>query len=227
MAPTAIALLGLLLVTFAWSGYRFSRLLRPLTKAAPENRFDQPMVRLWGVATNVGGHTRLLKIRYSGMLHLMIFSGFVVLLTAVVQEFGKGLVPGFSLAIIGGNNWIALVQEIFEVLVLVGLAMAAYNRYVRRPERFQGSNERDATVILVLIFCVVASLLLHDAFRIAEGHDPSAAWRPFSSALAALAVAAGIHGVGAQLWAHVFYWTHILAILGFLAYIPTSKHLHV
>ncbi|MHB8324829.1 MAG: (Fe-S)-binding protein [Candidatus Dormibacteria bacterium] len=227
MAPTAIALLGLLLVTFAWSGYRFSRLLRPLTKAAPENRFDQPMVRLWGVATNVGGHTRLLKIRYSGMLHLMIFSGFVVLLTAVVQEFGKGLVPGFSLAIIGGNNWIALVQEIFEVLVLVGLAMAAYNRYVRRPERFQGSNERDATVILVLIFCVVASLLLHDAFRIAEGNDPSAAWRPFSSALAALAVAAGIHGAAAQLWAHVFYWTHILAILGFLAYIPTSKHLHV
>lgn len=219
--------MALILVTLAWSGYRFWRLFRPLTRAAPENRFDQPLRRLWGVVTNVGGHTRLLQIRYSGILHLMIFSGFVVLLTAVVQEFGKGLVPGFSLAVIGGNTWIALLQDIFEVLVVVGVAMAAYNRYVRRPDRFKGSNERDATVILLLILCVVASLLLHDAFRIAEGHDPSASWRPFSSALAAVARAMGLRGAAAQPWAHVFYWTHILAILGFLAYIPTSKHLHV
>ncbi len=227
MAATSIALLALILVTLAWSGYRFWRLLRPLTKATPENRFDQPLRRFWGVVTNVGGHTRLLQIRYSGSLHLMIFSGFVVLLTAVVQEFGKGLVPGFSLAVVGGNTWIALLQDVFEILVVVGLAMAAYNRYVHRPERFKGSNERDATVILVLIFCVVASLLLHDAFRIAEGHDPSASWRPFSSALAAVARAVGLGGAAAQPWAHVFYWTHILAILGFLAYIPTSKHLHI
>lgn len=65
MAPTAIALLTLLVVTFAWSGYRFRRLLRRLTKAAHEYRFDQPLRRLWGVVTNVGEHTRLLKIPYS------------------------------------------------------------------------------------------------------------------------------------------------------------------
>ena len=27
--------------------------------------------------------------------------------------------------------------------------------------------------------------------------------------------------------AELFYWTHVLAILAFLAYIPTSKHLHI
>ena len=227
MAPTTVALLALMVATFAWSGYRFARLLRPLTKAGAEDRFDHPLRRILGVVTNVGGHTRLLQIRYSGTLHLMIFSGFVVLLTAVVEEFGKGLVPGFSLAPIGGNTWIALLQDIFDVLVLVGLAMAAFNRYVRRPERFKGSNERDATIILILIFCVVASMLLHSTFRVAEGHDPSAAWRPVSSALAAAVGLAGIHGRAAQPYAHVFYWTHVLAILGFLAYIPTSKHLHI
>jgi Fe-S oxidoreductase len=201
--------------------------LRPLTKAAPEDRFDQPLRRLWGVITNVGGHTRLLRIRFSGVFHLLIFSGFVVLITALVEEFGKGLFPGFSLAAIGGNTWIALLQDIFELLVLVGLAMAAYNRYVWRPERFKGSNHRDATIILILICSEMASLLLHHAFQIAQGHDPSAAWSPVGSALAGLIGMVGIHGTAAGPWSQVFYWTHILAILAFIPYIPTSKHLHI
>jgi Fe-S oxidoreductase len=227
VTPSTIALLVLLVVTFAWSGYRYWRVLRPLTHAAAEDRFDQPLRRVWGVITNVGGHTRLLRIRYAGVFHLLIFSGFVVLLTALVEEFGRGLFPGFSLAAIGGDTWIALLQDIFELLVLVGLAMAAYNRYVSRPERFRGSNQRDATIILILILSEMASLLLRHTFQIAEGHDPSAAWSPVSSALAGLAGTVGLHGAAAQPWAEVFYWTHILAILIFLPYIPTSKHLHI
>ena len=227
MTPTAIVLAVLLIATLAWAGYRFQRLLRPLFQAPREDRLDHVGQRLWGVVTNVGGHSRLLKNRYSGTLHLFIFSGFVILLTGIVQAFGQGLVPGFSLAPIGGNTWIALLQDLFDVIVMVGLAMAAYNRYVRKPERFRGSNEKDATIILALIFAVVFDMLLHNAFRVATGTDPSAPWRPVSSGLAALFGLVGIHGRSAELPAAIFYWTHVLAVLAFLAYIPTSKHLHI
>ncbi|MGA8922382.1 MAG: (Fe-S)-binding protein, partial [Candidatus Dormiibacterota bacterium] len=192
-----------------------------------ENRFDHIPLRLWGVVTNIGLHVRLMQIKYSGILHLMIFSGFVILLTGIVQAFGEGFFPGFSLAPIGGHTWIALVQDLFDVIVMAGLAMAAFNRYVRKPERFKGSNERDATIILLLIFAVVFDMLMQNTFRVASGGDPSASWRPVSSALAGFFGLFGLHGAAAKPVAEVFYWTHVLAILAFLAYIPTSKHLHI
>ena len=227
MPLKALALLVLLVLDLGWASYRFYRLLRPVFRARWENRFDRVPERVWGVITNVGFHKRLLQIPYSGTLHLMIFSGFVVLFTAIVQAFGEGLFPGFSLAPIGGDTWIALVQDLFDVIVMAGLALAAYNRYVRRPERFEGSNNRDATIILLLIFAVVFDMLMQNTFRVAGGGDPSASWRPVSSALAAFFGLLGVHGAAARGPAEVFYWTHVLAILAFLAYIPTSKHLHI
>ncbi|HUZ00326.1 MAG TPA: (Fe-S)-binding protein [Thermomicrobiaceae bacterium] len=227
MSLKAIALAILLAADLGWAGYRFWRLLRPVFRAHWENRFDHLPTRAWGIVTNILFHSRLLKIRYSGVLHLMIFSGFVILFTAIVQAFGEGLVPGFSLAPVGGDTWIALSQDVFDVVVMAGLALAAYNRYVRRPARFEGSNNRDATIVLLLIFAVVGDMLLQNTFRVAVGNDPSASWRPVSSFLAGLLAYAGIHGQSARLPAEVFYWTHVLAILAFLAYIPASKHLHI
>ena len=227
MAPTTVVLLAFLLALLVWSGSRYWRVLRPLRTAASEARGDRPGQRLWGVVSEVGGHTRLFENRYSGTLHALIFSGFLVLLTALVEEAGKAVAPGFSLDAIGGTTWIALLQDVFELLVLVGVCMAAYNRRVRRPARFRGSNQRDAAIILALIFCEMVGLLLHDGFLNAQGGDPSAAWQPVGSALARLIEAAGIQGSAAVPWADVFFWTHILALAAFLPYIATSKHLHI
>ena len=224
MAAKTIVLAILTAATLSWSGYRFYLLLRPVFHSPWENRFDQIPRRLWGVVTNIGLHSRLLRIPYSGILHLMIFSGFVILFTAIVQAFGEGFFPGFNLGPVGGYTWIALIQDLFDVIVMAGLALAAFNRFVRRPERFKGSNERDATIVLLLIFAVVFDMLMQNTFRVASGGDPSANWRPVSSALASII---GVHGAAARPVAEFFYWTHVLAILGFLAYIPTSKHLHI
>jgi Fe-S oxidoreductase len=160
-------------------------------------------------------------------LHALIFGGFVVLLTALVEEAGRLVAPGFSLDAIGGSTWIALLQDVFEVAVLVGVCMAAYNRWARRPARFRGSNQRDAAVILALIFCEMVSLLLHDAFRIGQGGDAAAGWQPVASALARLIEVAGVHDAAAAPWAGAFFWAHVTALLVFLPYIATSKHLHI
>jgi ferredoxin len=160
------------------------------------------------------------------MLHGLIFAGFLVLLSAIVQSFGSGLIPGFSLAPIGGNTWIASLQDVFGVLILCGIGLAIYQRLVIRPKRFEGSNSFDAWTIYGLVFAVVATMFLEFAFKlVAEG--AGSPWRPVSSALAILLRTLRVGASDAEIGGEVAYWLHVASVLTFLIYIPGSKHRHI
>ena len=223
----SIAVLAVLLVAVAYFTIRARQLYRMLRLGPNENRIDNIPERIRGVLSYVGLHTRMFRNVYSGLLHLFIFYGFVVLLTAIVQAFGDGIVPGFSLAPIGGTTWIAFLQDLFGVLVLVGVLMALVNRLIIRPRQFTESNEVDALIILSLIAIIMIGMLGQNAARVAEGGDPSAAWRPVSSTLARAFESIGWQGTAAIPAHEIFFWIHILGVLTFLAYIPSSKHLHI
>jgi len=132
----SIAVLVVLLAAIAYFTIRARQLYRMLRLGPNENRIDRVPERVRGVLSYVGAHTRMFRNLYSGILHFFIFYGFVVLLTAIVQAFGQGIVPGFSLAVIGGDTWIAFLQDLFGVLVLVGVSMALVNRLIIRPRQF-------------------------------------------------------------------------------------------
>ncbi|HEY8737596.1 MAG TPA: (Fe-S)-binding protein [Candidatus Dormibacteraeota bacterium] len=223
----SVAVLVVLLAAIAYFVVRARRLYRILRLGPNENRFDHLGERLRGVAVYVGAHTRMFRNLYSGILHFFIFYGFIVLLTAIVQAFGEGIAPGFSLAVIGGTTWLAFLQDLFGVLVLVGVVMAAINRVVIRPRQFHESNELDAAIILGLITVIMVGMLGQNGARVAEGGDPSAPWRPVSSAIATIFTGLGWRGTAAIPAHEAFYWIHILGVLAFLIYIPSSKHLHI
>lgn len=226
--PTETLILWVVtLAGLALAAWRAKPWLQPLFAARPAHRTDRPGERAMGLLTNIGLHRRLLNIRFSGIMHLMIFTGFLVLFSAIVQSFGGGLFPGFSLAPIGGDTWIAALQEVFALVLLVALGMAVWHRFFHRPKRFEGSNSRDATVIYVLVAAVVCSMLLEFAARIAAGGDPSAPYRWVSGTIAAGLAAIGVEGESAHGAERLFYWAHVFAILGFLIYIPGSKHRHM
>lgn len=221
MASTA-ALWILVFTAAALTAWRSRLYAFAIAKAPSAARFDQPMHRLHGVLTAVGLHRKMLRKPLSGVLHAIIFISFFVLFTATIDAFGSRLFPGFSLAPFGGETWIAALQDIFSLLMLVGVGLALYQRYVLKPARFKGSSGRDAAIIYVLIVLIVGSLLFEAAARILGGADGS--WRPVASALAGLLDRAG---VSAQAGEELFYWLHVGAILAFLIYIPGSKHRHM
>lgn len=227
MQASTIALWVLLIAavgTFAW---RFAHLFRPMRAATAARRFDQPRQRIAGVLRALGLHERLLKVRYSGILHAMIFASFFILVTAIVQDFGSGLFPSFSLRAIGGETGIALLQDVFAIVMLTGVALAAWQRYVIRPARFRGSSTRDASIIYVLIVAIVVSMLVEATFKIVAGEITASAWRPVSSLLANLLEACGVGAAPAAAGARVAFWCHVTAVLAFLVYIPDSKHRHM
>jgi Fe-S oxidoreductase len=104
------------------------------------------------------------------------------------------------------------------------VASALWIRKVQRPERFRGSHLREADLILALIAGIVTTLLLWHASLIALGLNPwPAEWSPVSDALSNLFGG----GTTTEVLERVFVWAHVLLILGFLAYLPHSKHLHI
>src|SRR6202012_1595653 len=99
-----------------------------------------------------------------------------------------------------------------------------YIRKVVRPTRFEGSHLGEADLILGLIATIAVSLLLWHACRIALGlNEWPSGWAPVSNLLSHLFA----DNQTTRVLERVFVWIHVLTILGFLAYLPRSKHLHI
>jgi Fe-S oxidoreductase len=200
--------------------FRLVKLGRPVTRTADVGE------RVKAETTVVLGQRKLLQRPGPGMMHAFIFWGFLVLLTTILEAFGDVFSTSFAIPLIGHTAWLGFIQDLFMVLVIVGVCMAFFIRKVLRPERFRGSHLREADYILLWILAIMLSLWLLNAVRIAMGVNESpAAWTPASNALSGLFT--GLSASTQGFLERAFVWTHIVLILGFLAYIPHSKHLHI
>jgi Fe-S oxidoreductase len=223
-----IGLLGLLLAMagglFLQRAYLLYRLVR---LGRPERRLEDLPRRVELEATVVLGQRKLLQRLGPGLMHAFIFWGFIVLLTTIVEALGEVVFgPRFAIPFIGRTGWLGLLQDALAVLVIVGVEMAIFFRKFRRDERFKGSHLEEADFILLMILAVILTLIGLNAVKIARGVAESpAAWTPVSR-LASLIFEP--MDPDAQAFFHqLFLWSHIIVILGFLAYIPYSKHLHI
>jgi Fe-S oxidoreductase len=218
----------LLLLAIVGGGFmqRTWLLFKLVRLGQPVKRTDDLPRRLEQEVTVVLGQRKLLQRLGPGLMHAFIFWGFLVLLTTILEVGGEVVSDTFALPFVGRTAWLGFVQDLFATLVAVGIAMALYFRKVQRPERFTGSHLEEADFILAMIFGIVLTLVGLNAVKIALGVAESpAAWTPVSN-LASLPFR-GMGGSTLRLFRIVFLWSHIVLILGFLLYIPYSKHLHI
>ena len=224
-----LAAIGLALL-FGLGAALFARRTRLLVRLVGLGRPNEPPAdagpRLKREAVVVLGQRKLLQRLVPGLMHAFIFWGFLVLLTTIVETAGQAVSESFALPLIGHSGWLGLLQDVFAGLVLVGVVAAFWIRKVQRPDRFIGSHLREADLILLTIVGIVLTLLVINASRIALGvAEAPAAWTPLSTA-----ISHAIDGLSASMIRnaeHVFTWIHLLLIVGFLVYIPYSKHLHI
>lgn len=204
------------------------RLFRALSLGKSENRFDQPWSRIRNVLKVAFAQSRLLREPAPGLAHFFIFWGFVILLSAVLEAIAEGLVPGATLERLGALYApIAILQETVGLLVIAAVGAGLARWYVFPPKRYYGPEitghvRFDATLILGLILVIVVSMFGVNAARMAISGDLPA-FRFVSVRFAQLFES----GRSASLWFDAFWWVHILVVLGFLNYLPHSKHLHV
>jgi Fe-S oxidoreductase len=225
-----IARAAVLVLALALAGGLFARRTRLLARIVrlgrPVDRSGDVPARVAREATEVLGQRKLLQRAVPGVMHALIFWGFLVLLTTIVEALGQAIDPDVAIPWIGRTGWLGLVQDVFAGGVLVGLAIAVGIRLVQRPERFVGSHRLDAYRILGLIFWIIATLLLYNGARIAAGVAESpTSWTPLSAAASHLFT--WMSPAGARVWMWILVWVHLAIVLGFLVYLPHSKHLHI
>jgi Fe-S oxidoreductase len=212
----------------ALTGLRWRRLLAMMLSGQRKDpRFDRIGERIKGFFVYVLGQGRLLRWPYAGVLHVLIFWGFLVLLTAIAQAMVEALWQGFNFADLPGAGAVAFLQDLFASLVLVGIVMALFNRLVIRPIRFRGSHAGDALLILGWIAAIMVMMQSNYASRIAMGDDATAGWRPLASAFSHLFAGMGAQSRGLQVVHGITFWTHLSLVFSFLVYLGYSKHLHI
>ena len=212
----ALARRGLL---FARRALFLTRLVRA---AKPIDRFDDLPGRVRNEAVIVLGQKKLFQRLVPGVMHALIFWGFLVLFPTIVMALVGAVNRDWSIPWLGAQGWFMALVDVF---VLIGARrdrrMAAWIRKVVRPKRFDGSHLGEADFILAMIALVVLTLLGWHASRIAAGLNEWPAHASFLSNWVSGAIPAP------RVIERVFDWAHVVVILTFLVYLPYSKHLHI
>jgi len=213
---------------FGYSGYRFSILLK-LMKAhqgkAPT--LDRIPERVGTAFINVLGQQAVLRKKGIGLIHTTIFWGFLIITIGTLEQFATTLYAPANFEFIGEGpyQFLLAIQDFFTFAVFLAVLMAAYRRFVIRPPALGSS--KDANIVLLMTGSLMVSILLMNGFHILALSPwyAEALWisLPLSKALASLSLETDVNGALGTF----FKWVHMILVLGFGAYIPSSKHLHV
>lgn len=224
MFPITISVIILLaLITFAYSMYHRGILL--FAARGHDNRFDDIGKRLKIVTQFAIGQKRLLfRDTKSGIMHAMIFWGFLVISLRTITFFGMGFDDGFVLPFLHGGfgHLYNFTLNVFLILVSTACLYGLYRRAFLKPKRLNLSLEG------VIILCVILSLCLSDFFFEAAR---SALGKPIESGAF---VGPWLAGYFEGLNTTTLQWiegssfiAHVLLIVGFLNFLPYGKHFHV
>ena len=221
--PGRLLLLAVILLAVGFFTWRTVRLVGLVRSGAPDDRTADQAVRVRRFATMVLGHSKLLQKPAIGAAHFLIFWGFIILTVGTVQILLSGLFPGFQMPLVGGTRYFAIATDVVAALVLLAVLYAAYRRLVQRPWHL--TTEPDAFIILGLIAGLMITIFLTEGFASVAFGGEEEGWSPSGRTLVALFSWA--EGGVARVGYVGSWWAHVLLVLGFLAYLPLSKHLHI
>ena len=215
---------GILLASSSAFTIFMIRRFKVLLVAMPSDRFSDVGKRMMGILRFFIGQGRILNPKYigAGIMHAVIFWGFLAVMINSIHFIGRGFVTDWSLPLFGSGELLSNLYlpfvDLFEIGVLIMVIWAGIRRVIIKPIRV--TNSWDAALILGLI----GSLMLTDILiRGAEATVGESS--PLGNSLAGLFSSFGIETVNFVFT--ISWWMHLISLTFFIAYLPISKHFHV
>jgi Fe-S oxidoreductase len=244
--PALIALFYAMAVgAMATAGWGFWRRGRKYLRGRPAARWHALGRRALATAGAIGAHTTLgARHAWVGLFHAGIFWGFAVLFigTLIIMldyDVVRLVNPDWRFWRGGFYLWYSVTLDVLGLAFLAGLGAMMARRWLARPreldygrpDRDPGAYSRagyvaDDRLFLWLLFWIGVTGYVVEALRIAADRPAFEAWSVVGWQLANLV---DLIGLGAEadrlhLWT---WWLHGVLALGFVAYLPYSKAVHM
>ncbi len=227
--PTALKVLFYVIIPimFIVGAVLFSQRIKNWERGAPDKRTITPKnakQRMERLRSGLYMQT-LLRDPAAGIMHSMIYFGFLVLLAVTtILEINHQLPE--AVKFLNGRTYqaFAFVGDLGGAVFLGGVIWAIVRRYVQKPYRIRIKSKPEHAVILGILFAIGVTGYLAEMFRIAEEGRPSfEAWSFIGYPLSGLVD--GMSNLGG--W-HVAMWTlHVLTFVAFLVILPVTMLRHI
>ncbi|HSV75573.1 MAG TPA: 4Fe-4S dicluster domain-containing protein [Bacteroidales bacterium] len=234
MASQIIFALTLLITlgVFGYTVFRYAKLFA-ITKAAfPVKDLEGRISLTLRVAI---GQSKMFRKPFSGILHALVFWGFLVILLGSIEMVIDGLWGvERSLRFLGWfYDLIMASGDVFALIIVLAILIFLGRRLFINVKRFEGPEMKmvshaDAKIALGIILVLMVTLLglntSYVAYQEATGSAIFGVY-PVSELLAELMV--GLSPEVIYVHHEVHWWLHILLIFLFANLLPYSKHFHV
>ncbi|MFN7252060.1 MAG: heterodisulfide reductase-related iron-sulfur binding cluster [Anaerobacillus sp.] len=218
---------ALFLVVTGYAAYLFITLVRTryqfikLGKKAEWTNTTKE--RIEAVVVNVFGQKKLMKDKKSGIIHVMLFYGFLLVQLGAIDLIWKGLAIGSHLPLGPLYPIFTVFQEIVVLMIIIAVVWAFHRRYVEKLVRLKRNFK--SGLVLIFIGGLMISKLLAKGMEIIW-LDKTITWaEPVAATIATISGGLGSSVAGVLFF--IFWWSHLLFLLTFLVYIPQSKHAHL
>ena len=234
------AFFGLLIPVVAIALFTFimAKRMAPLVRATSDPRGDRLAERLFGMAKYAIVQWRQPRYLLAGVLHIIIFTGFVILslrsitlvLLGVSSDF---VIPGFH-GFIG--SFYNVLKDLAATAVLVAVIIAMVRRGITKPKRYAvpekygKDHTKEAIFVLVLISTLMVCDMMFEGSLDVANHRAGIAGEfvfPLTGHWMASQAMAKM-GLPSLQSIHLgSYLIHELAFFFFLCFLPNGKHFHV
>lgn len=176
---------------------------------------------------DVFAHRKFLRQPFSGIMHLVVFWGFIILLLASAVD----AISYYSGYHIQGSLylWFSLISDLGGFLILLGILMAAFRRYIWKPKSL--NSLLDDGIILASITAIVITGYMIEGLRQAAteigSHPDWAVWSPGGWIFAKIFI--DLSDGALRTWHRFLWWFHSALTIGVILYsgLAFSKLQHV
>ena len=181
------------------------------------------------------GQTKIFRRPVIGLLHALVFWGFIVILIGSIEMVIDGIIGTERVFKALGVVYDVIIGagDVFALIIAVAIVIFLIRRIFLHVKRFSGiemnhKKHVDANVALTLILLLMVSLLGMNAFymqhALSTGQEIHGAF-PVSQFIAPWFASMSEHQL--YVYHEINWWAHILIIFFFANYLPYSKHFHV
>jgi Fe-S oxidoreductase/nitrate reductase gamma subunit len=225
--PLKLAFYTVIPVMFIYGAIMFSYRVRNWQRGGPDKRDITPKNakrRMEKLRAGLYMQT-LLRDPAAGIMHSMIYFGFLVLLAVTsVLEINHQLPE--SLKFLHGSVYqaYAFIGDAAGLIFTAGVVWAIVRRYVQRPYRIRIKSKPEHAIILGTLLAIGVTGFLAEMFRIAlDGRPDFEKWSfigyPLSGLVENLDSISG--------WHQAMWIAHVLTFIAFLVILPTTMLRHI